>query len=186
MLFDTPLDRSATILKSKVCQHTVKFAIAHPRKKIRWSPTHQKMPWCSPACRGKGWQLGRNFACSLFVALMTRLASMARFLPSVFISGLGSHFLSWFLNYSSQEQNIHPFTFTVSCKLRKLSKTLAFEVSLSLIKLLESPIPAPPPPPSQKASSDDISGTKRGTIDPLVSKRPEKILNKKIKNKKKT
>ena len=37
------------------------------------------------------------------------------------------------------------------------------------IKLLESPIPAAPPPPS----SDDISGTKRGTIDPLVSKRPE-------------
>ena len=56
------------------------------------------------------------------------------------------------------------------------------------IKLLESPIPAaaPPPPaaPSQKVSSDDISGTKRGTIDPLVSKRPEKILNKKIQNKK--
>ena len=54
------------------------------------------------------------------------------------------------------------------------------------IQLLESPIPAPPPPPppapSQKASSDDISGTKRGTIDPLVSKRPEKILNKKIQN----
>ena len=55
------------------------------------------------------------------------------------------------------------------------------------IKLLESPIPAPPPPaadapaaPSQKASSDNILGTKRGTIDPLVSKRPEKILNKKI------
>ena len=51
-----------------------------------------------------------------------------------------------------------------------------------VIKLLESPIPAPAPPPSQKASSDDISGTKRGTIDPLVSKRPEKILNKKIQN----
>ena len=54
------------------------------------------------------------------------------------------------------------------------------------IKLLESPIPAPPAAaaaaPSQKASSDDISGTKRGTIDPLVSKRPEKNLNKKIKN----
>ena len=55
------------------------------------------------------------------------------------------------------------------------------------IKLLESPIPAPPPPaaaapaaPPQKASSSNISGTKRGTIDPLVSKRPEKILNKKI------
>ena len=45
-----------------------------------------------------------------------------------------------------------------------------------IIKLLESPIPAAaaPPAPSQKALSDDISGTKRGTIDPLVSKRPEK------------
>ena len=48
-----------------------------------------------------------------------------------------------------------------------------------IIQLLESPIPAPAAPapaaaPSQKASSGDISGTKRGTIDPLVSKRPEK------------
>ena len=44
------------------------------------------------------------------------------------------------------------------------------------IKLLESPIPAAaaPAPPSQKAHCDNISGTKRGTIDPLVSKRPEK------------
>ena len=45
------------------------------------------------------------------------------------------------------------------------------------IQLLESPIPAPPAAaaaPSLKASSDDISGTMRGTIDPLVSKRPEK------------
>ena len=58
---------------------------------------------------------------------------------------------------------------------------------VKLIQLLESPIPtaAPAPAVSQKASSDDISGTKRGTIDPLVSKRPEKILNKKIKKKKK-
>ena len=49
------------------------------------------------------------------------------------------------------------------------------------IQLLESPIPtaAPAPAVSQKASSDDISGTKRGTIDPLVSKRPGKIQNKK-------
>ena len=45
------------------------------------------------------------------------------------------------------------------------------------IQLLESPIPAAAAP-SQKASSDDISGTKRGTIDPLVSKRPEKNLKK--------
>ena len=44
------------------------------------------------------------------------------------------------------------------------------------IKLLESPIPATATAtaPSQKAHFDDISGTKRGTIDPLVSKRPEK------------
>ena len=44
------------------------------------------------------------------------------------------------------------------------------------IKLLESPIPTATAaaPSSQKAHFDDISGTKRGTIDPLVSKRPEK------------
>ena len=53
------------------------------------------------------------------------------------------------------------------------------EVSMMVrysIQLLESPIPAaaaPAAPPSQKASSDNISGTKRGTIDPLMSKRPE-------------
>ena len=53
-------------------------------------------------------------------------------------------------------------------------------MDILFIKLLESPIPtaaaAPAAPPSQKASCDDISGTKRGTIEPLVSKRPEKIL----------
>ena len=45
------------------------------------------------------------------------------------------------------------------------------------IKLLESPIPAPTAASatsSQKAHFDNISGTKRGTIDTLVSKRPEK------------
>ena len=60
---------------------------------------------------------------------------------------------------------------------------------LNAIKLLESPIPATATAataPSQKAHFDDISGTKRGTIDPLVSKRPEKILNKKRKRKKYT
>ena len=49
---------------------------------------------------------------------------------------------------------------------------------MNIIKLLESPIPATATAtataPSQKAHFDDISGTKRGTIDPLVSKRPEK------------
>ena len=48
------------------------------------------------------------------------------------------------------------------------------------IQLLESPIPTPTPiitttTMSQKASSGDILGTKRGSIDPLVSKRPEKF-----------
>ena len=43
------------------------------------------------------------------------------------------------------------------------------------IQLLESPIPPAPPAPSQKASSGGISGTKRGSIDPLVSKQPEKF-----------
>ena len=37
-----------------------------------------------------------------------------------------SHFQSGFLNYSSQEQSIHPFTFTDSCKLRQISETLAY------------------------------------------------------------
>ena len=46
------------------------------------------------------------------------------------------------------------------------------------IQFLESPIPATTPA-SQKASSGDILGTKRGIIDPLVSKRLEKILEKK-------
>ena len=36
-----------------------------------------------------------------------------------------SHFQSGFLNYSSREQSIHPFTFTDSCKLRQISETLA-------------------------------------------------------------
>ena len=44
------------------------------------------------------------------------------------------------------------------------------------IQLLESPIPTPATTTtSQKASSGDISGTKRGIIDPLVSKQPEKF-----------
>ena len=42
------------------------------------------------------------------------------------------------------------------------------------IQLLESPIPTPATT-SQKVSSGDISGTKRGIIDPLASKRPEKF-----------
>ena len=47
------------------------------------------------------------------------------------------------------------------------------------IQLLESPIPTTTPTPttsSQKASSCNISGTRRGIIDSLVSKRQEKIL----------
>ena len=56
------------------------------------------------------------------------------------------------------------------------------------IQLLEYPNPTAPAPaparPSQKPSHGDISGTKRGIIDPLVSKQPEKILNKKIQKRK--
>ena len=52
------------------------------------------------------------------------------------------------------------------------------------IQLLEFPIPTPTTTPttptaSQKATSGDISGTKRGIIDPL-SKRPEKFWIKKL------
>ena len=43
------------------------------------------------------------------------------------------------------------------------------------IQLLEYPIHPAAPRPSQKASHGNISGTKRSIIDPLVSKRPEKI-----------
>ena len=43
------------------------------------------------------------------------------------------------------------------------------------IQLLESPIPTTTPATlSQKASSGNNSGTKRGIIDLLMSKRPEK------------
>ena len=62
--------------------------------------------------------------------------------------------------------------------------SLQYSDLLIFTQLLESPIPpsaaAAPARPSQKASSGDIPGTKRGIIDPLVSKRPEKILNTKI------
>ena len=48
-----------------------------------------------------------------------------------------------------------------------------------VIQLLESPIPTTTTTPtpttttSQKAKSGDILGTKRGSIDPLVSERPK-------------
>ena len=70
-------------------------------------------------------------------------------------------------------------------------KNVHCEIEKSSIQLLESPIPTTTPPTttpttpptttptttttittttSQKASSGDISGTKHGSIDPLVSK----------------
>ena len=54
-------------------------------------------------------------------------------------------------------------------------------------KLLEYPIPTAPtaPAPSQKPSHGNISVTKRGIIDPLVSKRPEKVQKKKFSKKNK-
>ena len=50
------------------------------------------------------------------------------------------------------------------------------------INLLEYPIHATAATtrPSQKPSHGNISGTKRGNIDLLVSKQPENILNKKV------
>ena len=68
-------------------------------------------------------------------------------------------------------QMSHYPTFPLFWKYDWLTKQIQF------IQLLESPIPAPTPTPtttSQKASSGDISGTKRGSKDPLVSKQPEK------------
>ena len=57
------------------------------------------------------------------------------------------------------------------CNKPNVPRKRTQRVRLKGIQLLESPIPAAPPaPPSQKTSSDDILGTKRGTIDPLVSK----------------
>ena len=70
-------------------------------------------------------------------------------------------------------------------KSRLLPAPLKNSTLLKCIQLLESPIPTTATAVSQKASSDNISGTKRGTIDPLVSRRPEKILNKEIQNSKK-
>ena len=69
----------------------------------------------------------------------------------------------------------------------KLVLSSVFVFSLIRIQLLECPISpaAARPCTSQKPSQANISGTKRGITDPLVSKRPEKILNQKIKNKKK-
>ena len=64
-----------------------------------------------------------------------------------------------------------------SSKSMKLRLFWGLHSVLHSIKLLESPIPtatATATASSQKAHFDDISGTKRGTIDPLVSKRPEK------------
>ena len=53
------------------------------------------------------------------------------------------------------------------------------------IQLLEysktSPSPPSPSSPSRSGYPPSISGTKCGIIDPLVSKRPEKILNRKKK-----
>ena len=68
---------------------------------------------------------------SLYLALMVWLASMERFFAKhIHVSHLRcvhrSHFQSGFLNYSSREQSIHPFTFTDSCKLKQMSETLVW------------------------------------------------------------
>ena len=73
---------------------------------------------------------------------------------------------SWLARSKSRLKSYHSSCHENREKLKELQYT---------IKLLESPIPpAATPTPSQKAHFDNISGTKRGSIDPLVSKRPEK------------
>ena len=49
------------------------------------------------------------------------------------------------------------------------------QIYIEQIHILESPTTTTTAAVSQKASSDDILGTKRGTIDLLMSKRPEKF-----------
>ena len=102
------------------------------------------------------------------------------------------HFDSHLPNAQGRTANVLVLTTTMTYKVsglrlhqhkRSVNADQGQPLMTNFIKLLESPIPAaaaPAAPPSQKASSGDISGTKRGTIDPLVSKRPEKILSKKI------
>ena len=88
--------------------------------------------------------------------------------------------LSWLIRLSSSHQC---FVLFIMNKAVHKFKIVAFQplqlypcvyLFLKYIKLLESPIPPTAATPSQKAHFDNISRTKRGTIDPLVSKRPEK------------
>ena len=87
------------------------------------------------------------------------------------------------MNLFSNSMSCCNLNLAQKCNSRKISQ-ISHQAAFSTwrprldIKLLESPIPtaaaAAPTASSQKAHFDDISGTKRGTIDPLVSKRPEK------------
>ena len=56
----------------------------------------------------------------------------------------------------------------VDMELVQLVSWLWMDAIAIAIQLLESPLDSPIPAVSQKASSGDISGTKRGIIDPLV------------------
>ena len=79
-----------------------------------------------------------------------------------------------FIEVISKLSSEHNYDYTLSSKSAWLALFVIYKYSDQwYIKLLESPIPAATAS-SQKAHFDDISGTKRGTIDPLVSKRPEK------------
>ena len=119
-------------VKFSVLQNTM---VVIWRKKIISSPTHQRMPWCSPACKGKGWQLRRNFACSFFVALMTRLASMTRFLPSISITDVATahiFFRDFWTILLESKIFILPLSLSAANWESFLKHWRAFEVSLSL------------------------------------------------------
>ena len=96
-----------------------------------WTP----LQWCSPACRVKGWQLRRNFACSFFVALMTRLASMTRFLPSISITDVATahiFFRDFWTILLESKIFILPLSLSAANWESFLKHWRAFEVSLSL------------------------------------------------------
>ena len=92
------------------------------------------------------------------------------FAPAALSSVRNNHFCATFLSISLHMiSSSNSLNYSESISLLAPTGALINSVDgLLHIQLLESPIPTPTTM-SQKASSGDISGTKRGSIDPLVS-----------------